>query len=158
MTNIINLQKFVESELEKYRCKTRYKGFLCGLTNGGLALTSIGSVIGGVGIGLIASLVGSPAGVICFGVGVGLEGVSDLLGVGAKVIQKKVEKHTQLYILASAKMASINLILSKALNDGRIGDIEFKNLHADIDDYKRHKRVIQKTAIASLNTNESKKK
>ena len=59
-------------------------------------------------------------GIICSGVGVGLGGVSTFLGVGARICQKKVEKHTQLYILASAKMASINLILSKALNDGRI--------------------------------------
>ena len=121
MTNIINLQKFVESELEKYRrCKTRYKGVLCRLTKGGLALTSLGSVIGGVGIGLNASVMGSPAGVICSGVGVGLGGVSTFLGVGARICQKKVRKHTQLYILALAKLASINLILSKALNDGRI--------------------------------------
>ena len=121
---------------------------MCGLTKGGLASTSLGSVIGGVGIGLIASLVGSPAEVICSGVGVGLGGVSTFLGFGAKIIQKKVEKHTQLYIiLASARLVSINLILSKALNDGRIDETEFKNLHADIDDYKRQKRVIQKTGI-----------
>ena len=51
MTNITNLQTFVESELEKYRRHTtRYKGILRGLTKGGLALTSLGSIIGGVGI------------------------------------------------------------------------------------------------------------
>ena len=143
----------------KYRrCRARYKGALCGLTRSGLALTSIGSVIGGVGIGLVASVVGSPAGIICSGVGVGLGGVSALLGVGAKTIQKKVEKHTQLYILASAKLASINFILSKALKDGRIDETEFKNLHADINDYKRQTRVIQKTAMVASDGKESSEK
>ena len=58
-------------------------------------------------------------------------------------------KHDQLYILASAKLASMNLILAKTLHDGRIDDIGLTNLHtdeSDVDDYKykRQKRVIEK--------------
>ena len=127
------------------------------MRTGGLVLTSLGSVIGGAGIGLVASLVASPAGIICSGIGVGLGGVSTFLGVEARAFQKKVEKHAQLYMLASDRLVSLNLILSKALADGRIDEAELKKNQDTIDGYKKQKAVIQKRALVDNEESQQKK-
>ena len=59
-------------------------------------------------------------------------------------------------MLASDRLASLNLILSKALADGRIDEAEFKQIQDSIDGYKKQKAVIQKRAL--VNNEESPKK
>ena len=55
----------------------------------------------------------------------------------------KQQKHISLTALACSKLASLKILISKALEDSKISDSEFKQIQTDFEDYKIQKQAIQ---------------
>ena len=72
--------------------------------------------VSGIGLVAISSLVGVAG---LFGL------VSTIFTVGGKRFDKKISKHEKTVSLANAKHISISSLVSKALNDGSISEVEF---------------------------------
>ena len=64
-----------------------------------------------------------------------------------KKILLKLKKHEAISALASAKLNSVKLIVSKAIEDGKITDEEFSRFQQDVEDYKSQKNIIQKSTL-----------
>ncbi len=67
---------------------------------------------------------------------------------------RKLEKHEEIYILAISKLNSINDLISKALEDGKINDQEYKMILSEYDKYIELKNTIRKSCITSNNQKE----
>lgn len=106
-------------------------GFTTFLSSGTLiaALSGIGVVVA-VPVGVAAAICGA---------------ASTALTFVSKKLEKKVTKHTRIHALALSKYDSINLNISKALNDNRISDSEFKNISQEITNYNNLKEKLRKS-------------
>ncbi len=155
---ITQMQRDLEGELEKYsRTKRKYSSVFNAISyvNAGTGIVSGG--LSATAVGLLATGVGAP-------VAVPLGGVSIFLGLCTiassafnKKIKTKVQKHTAIVQLITAKLSSFRLIISKALQDSNITDEEFNRLQADYDDYKRQKFDLQKKQMSPPDTEALKK-
>ena len=144
LAHITEGMRFLEEELANYtRCKKRYN--FCYNTlfyiHTGSTVVSAGCSISS--IGLFATGAGALFSIPLIGVGLG----SELFAVGVSFANKKIllklKKHEAIAALVSAKLNSVKLIISKAIDDGKISDEEFVRIRQDIDDYKAQKRQIQ---------------
>ena len=100
----------------------------------GLSSGALGTALTGVGI------VASPA----------LAGVATLCGLGSvgfaaasKRLERKVAKHEKIYTLAQAKRNSVNELVSKALADKQISDVEFRIITREVEKYHELKAEIR---------------
>ena len=171
LSNLTNVQTFrleeirkvrtqIESDIQKYsRCRRRYSGAYSGINYVSTGLNVINAVEAAASVGLLVTGIGIPIS-IGLGVAAGLSSVmSVLLGVINTKVSKKLEKHDLISSLAIAKLTSMNLIISKALEDTQITDQEFVIIQRDFEEYKKLKHDIQsKSRSAPVNVEEIKKK
>ena len=109
----------------------------------GLSSGALGTALTGVGI------VASPA----------LAGVATLCGLGSvgfaaasKRLERKVTKHEKIYTLAQAKRNSVNELVSKALADKQISDVEFRIITREVEKYHKLKAAIHSGVKAVTQT------
>ena len=106
----------------------------------------LGSLSAGLSSGALATaltgfgIVASPA----------LAGVATVCGIAAvgfavtsKRLERKVIKHEKIYTLAQAKRNSVNELVSKALADKQISDIEFRIITREVEKYHELKAAIR---------------
>ena len=80
---------------------------------------------------LIGTLTGAPLAGIA-----GLMGIaSTAIGVGSIKLNKKVTKHEKTISLAESKHLSVSRLVSKALTDGEVSDVEFNLILREIENY-----------------------
>ena len=80
---------------------------------------------------LIGALAGAPLAGIA-----GLMGVaSTAVGVSSGRLNKKVTKHEKTISLAESKHRSVSRLVSKALTDGEVSDVEFNLILREIENY-----------------------
>ena len=79
-----------------------------------------------------------------------LAGVATLCGLGSvgfaaasKKLERKVTKHEKIYTLAQAKRNSVNELVSKALADKQISDVEFRIITREVEKYHKLKAAIR---------------
>ena len=148
------LQKI--SEIEKTLIRERdvrkslYKKYKRGIniTDGvDTALISASVIMAGVGLAVPVLLPLEIAAIVC-----------GTLGVCVKFIRRKlhlkVEKHDQIRTMAVSKLNSISDLVSKALQDGQISEVEFKTILNELEKYNSLKHGFKK----SLEVNEEEKK
>ena len=136
--------KFLERELALYsKCRRRYSFCYNSLHYINTASTIVSSSCTVTSLGLFTSGVGSMAAIPLLGIGLTSGVISTGVSIASKKILVKVRKHGAIAALASAKLSSIKLTVSKALEDGQISDSEFQKVQTDIEDYKMQKRQIQ---------------
>jgi hypothetical protein len=144
LTNISEALTFLEGEQAKYsRCKRRYTTVSNSIHNANMAVAAVSAGCAVGGVALFATGVGSVIGIAIEGVSIATCLASFGLGGIEKILHRKVQKHGALYTLASAKLSSSKLIISKALEDNKIDDFEFRRVQDDLDNYKRQKSEIQ---------------
>ena len=149
LTNITEMQRALEADLSRYmKAKRRYSCVFNTISHVNSGVSTASALGAGTSVGLLASGIGA-------GVSVVLGGVSAALGVTSlgltsanKKVMLKLQKHTAIVQLVTAKLSSFKLIISKALDDSDITDEEFKRLQADYDDYKRQKFDLQKKSLS----------
>ena len=144
LKKINDLLKELSDEVEHYRqVAKKYKrsqsivhasAVGLGSLSVGLSSGALGTALTGVGI------VASPA----------LAGVATLCGLGSvgfaaasKRLERKVTKHEKIYTLALAKRNSVNELVSKALADKQISDVEFHIITREVEKYHKLKAAIR---------------
>lgn len=144
LTHIKEIQNKLEKELETYsRCKRRYSGVVKTLNNLNLTTGAIAGAEGVASVALLSTGVGAPIALALAGVSVGTAVVSSAIQMFNKRFGKKQQKHISLTALACSKLASLKILISKALEDSKISDSEFKQIQTDFEDYKIQKQAIQ---------------
>ena len=108
-----------------------------GLSSGALA-TALS------GFGIIASPALAGVATVCGIVSVGFAAAS-------KRIKRKVTKHEKIYTLALAKRNSVNELVSKALTDKSISDIEFRIISREVEKYHELKAAIRDGVTQTTN-------
>ena len=77
----------------------------------------------------------------------GVATVRGLASVGfaatSKRLERKVTKHKKIYTLALAKRNSVNELVSKALTDKSISDVEFRIIFREVEKYHELKAAIR---------------
>ena len=107
----------------------------------GLGSLSVGLSSGALATALTGfGIVASPA----------LAGVATICGLGSvgfaaasKRLERKVTKHEKIYTLALAKRNSVNELVSKALADKQISDVEFRIITREVEKYHKLKAAIR---------------
>ena len=120
LENIESDAKHYSSTLKKYTRSRNILSHLCGVTTGAsvvLSASGLGTGMTGIGIPIGASL--GALGGICGMLGLGF-------GLASKNMSKKVAKHVDNVARAKATINSINSVVSKAIRDGVISDVEYK--------------------------------
>ena len=148
---ITQIQRDLEQDLSKYnRTKRRYSSAFNTFTYLNAGATTAASISSATSIGLFATGFATPVALPLSVVSLGLGLSSFALSCANKKVKAKLQKHTAIVQLATAKLSSFRLIISKALEDSNITDEEFNRLQADYDDYKRQKFDLQKKSRANF--------
>ena len=126
--------------VKKYkRAKTIINAFA---TSTGVLTVVLSSASLVTSLTLIGSLAGAPLAGIA-----GLMGIaSTAAGVSSGRLNKKVIKHEKTISLAESKHLSISRLVSKALNDGSISDVEFNLILREIENYYSFKGQLRREA------------
>ena len=122
-------KKYKRSHSIVHTSAVRLGSLSVGLSSGALA-TAL------TGFGIVASPV--------------LAGVATLCGLGSvgfaaasKKLERKVTKHEKIYTLAQAKRNSVNELVSQALADKQISDVEFRIITREVEKYYELKAAIR---------------
>ena len=155
LKKINDMLKELSDEVEHYRqVAKKYKRSHSMVHN---SAVGFGSLSVGLSSGALATaltgfgIVASPA----------LAGVATLCGLvsvgfaaGSKRLKRKVTKHEKIYTLALAKRNSVNELVSQALADKQISDIEFRIITREVEKYHHElKATIRWRWSTSCNTN-----
>ena len=149
LKKINDLLKELSDEVEHYRqVAKKYKrshsmvhasAVGLGSLSVGLSSGALGTALTGVGI------VASPA----------LAGVATLCGLGSigfaaasKRLERKVTKHEKIYTLAQVKRNSVNELVSQAIADKQISDVEFRIITREVEKYHKLKAAIRSVVKA----------
>ena len=112
--------KHYSSTLKKYTRSRNIFSHLCGVSIG------VSVVLSGSGVGTGITIVGLPI-AVALGVLGGIFGMFGMgFGLASKNMSKKVGKHVDNVARAKATIGAINSVVSKALRDGEISDVEYK--------------------------------
>ena len=144
LKKINDLLKELSDEVEHYRqVAKKYKRShsMVHASAVGLGSLSVGLSSGALATALTGfGIVASPA----------LAGVATLCGLGSvgfaaasKRLERKVTKHEKIYTLAQAKRNSVNELVSKALADKQISDVEFHIITREVEKYHELKAAIR---------------
>ena len=158
LKKISDCQKELENEITHYRriskkykrAKTIINAFAA--TTGVLTavLSTASFTTFGTGIGAI---VGAPIAGIAAVMGI----TSTTAGVSSERLNKNLTKHEKTFSLAESKDLSISRLVSKALTDGLISDVEFNLILREIDNYYSLKGQLRREVkkIENISSDES---
>ena len=138
----INKQIFDETQhyrlvLKKYKKTEKLLSYTVaglGFSTAALSSGAVASTLTGVG-----AIVGVPLGVV----GGVCGAISTALVAVDKKLENKVNKHSRLVALAFAKQETINVFVSKTLNDNSVSDQEFKIITGELQNYFQMKNVLR---------------
>ena len=144
LKKISDLLKELSDEAEHYRqVAKKYKRThsLVHSSAVGLGSLSVGLSSGALataltGFGIVASPALAGVATVCELASVGFSATS-------KRLERKVTKHEKIYTLALAKRNSVNELVSKALEDKSISDVEFRFISREVEKYHELKATIR---------------
>ena len=136
LKKISDCQKELENEITHYRkiskkykrAKTIINAFAAttGALTAVLSTASLATLLSGIG-----AIVSAPIAGISAVMGI----TSTATGVSSERLNRKVTKHEKTISLAESKHLSISRLVSKAMSDGSISDVEFNLILREIDNY-----------------------
>ena len=98
---------------------------------------------GAGGIGLLSTIVATPAIIAIEGVAL-FTGLLSIIGkYSVKKSTSKAEKHERIKTIASAKLDTISSHISKALRDNKVTDEEFRLILEELEKYKIMKEEVR---------------
>ena len=157
LKKISDCQKELENEISHYRriskkykrAKTIISAFA---TSAGVLTVVLSSASLATSLTLIGALAGAP-----------LAGIAGLMGIAATAVgissgrlNKKVIKHEKTISLAESKHLSVSRLVSKALTDGEVSDVEFNLILREIENYYSLKGQLRRE-VRIENTSSSEK-
>ena len=144
LTEISRIEKEISDQVEHYRLVLKkYKKARKAVHYSAVGLGSVSAVLssGAIAASLtgVGVIIGAPvAGIAAFA---GFSSTS--LAVLSKKLDRKVDKHSRLLSLATAKHDSINCCVSQALNDNSVSDKEFELVTREIAKYRQLKEALR---------------
>ena len=103
-------------------------------------------ISGSTSIAAISSGVAIPIGIVLTGTSLLLSIATTITRKSLNTIRVKQKKHDQIILLAQTKLESIQNIISKALIDGNISDLEFERILSELDRYRTLKQEVRNKA------------
>ena len=158
LKKISDCQKELENEITHYRriskkykrAKTIINAFAVttGALTAVLSTASLATFVTGIG-----AIVGAPIAGIATLMGI----TSTTAGVSSERLNKKLTKHAKTVSLAESKHISISRLVSKAMTDGSISDVEFNLILREIDNYYSLKGQLRREVkkIENISSDES---
>ena len=131
-------------EREKLAKKFRRIGNSILIVDTGLIITIV--ISGTASIATISSGVAIPIGIVLTGTGLLLSIATTVTRKSLNAIRVKQKKHDQIILLAQTKLESIQDMISKALTDGNISDLEFERILNELDRYRTLKQEVRNKA------------
>ena len=150
LQKIGELEAFLRSEVEsRSRLRKKYHRAVDALDGTSAFFGAACIVTGSIGVGLLASGIGFAAGLALEAVTVAT-GLFDIAGIAiSHHCSAKSEKHESIRILASSKLNTIHSLISKALEDCSISDVEYKLILDEIEKYHEMKNEIRCGKVAA---------
>ena len=133
LKKISDCQKELENEISHYRrISKKYKRAKTIIS---AFATSAGVLISSASLATSLTLIGALAGAPLVGIA-GLMGIaSTAVGISSGRLNKKVIKHEKTISLAESKHLSVSRLVSTALTDGEVSDVEFNLILREIENY-----------------------
>ena len=158
LQEITRIQAELRQEADKRAglCK-KYKRSINTVDGIDAALVSIGAGLGVGGVGLLTTVVAIP---VAIGLEAGSLGCAVLCAFGkvaGRRLTAKYVKHRRIETMARAKLNTISDIISKALADGSISEIEYNLVLSEVQKFEAMKREIRAKKAPTENIDELKK-
>ena len=136
LKKISDCQKELENEISHYRrISKKYKRAKTIISAFATSTRVLTVVLSSAGLVTSLTLIGALAGAPLAGFA-GLMGIaSTAVGVGSRRLNKKVTKHKKTISLAESKHLSVSRLVSKALTDGEVSDVEFNLILCEVENY-----------------------
>ena len=140
LKNIDETRNYLIEEINRNELMSKKHKKVCTTLNYIEHFLILGSTIAGcVSISAFASLVGIPIGITSSAIGLNICAVTAAIKKYKSMIKKKKKKHDKIVFLAKSKLNSIEVLISKALNDSNIshdGFVLINNVLKELYDMK----------------------
>ena len=156
LRKISDCQKELENEISHYRqiskkykrAKTKINAFAAatGVLTAVLSSASFASFLSGIG-----APIGAPIARIAAVMGL----FSTTASVGSGRLNTKVTKHEKTVSLTESKHLSVSRLVSKALTDGSISDMEFNLILREIDNYSLKGQLRREVKIENISSDKN---
>ena len=136
LQKIGELEAFLRSEVKsRSRLHKKYHRVVNVIDGTRVVLDTTCTVTGAIGVGLLVSSGGFVAGLALEAVSIAA-GLLDVISIAiSRRCSTKSRKHDSIRILASVKLNTIHSLISKALKDYAISDVEYKLILDEIEKY-----------------------
>ena len=141
LQKINEIQAFLEKEVMTREALSKKYSRAAEILDGVVSVL-IGITLGG-GIGGISLLVAAPAVIVIEGVALFMGFLSNIGKYTVKKSNCKAVKHDKIKTIASAKLNTMTLYISKALSDNKINDEEFRLILEELEMYKVMKEEVR---------------
>lgn len=144
LKKINEIQKEIELERDKRTAlctKYRRNARMISVLDNALIVTAMG--LSSSGLAALATVIVAPAVAIATGIAVGVGLIVIVSGQVGKKLALKAAKHEKIKILADAKLNTISSLVSKALIDNNISDVEYSLILSELVKFNDMKEQIQ---------------
>ena len=136
LKKIIDCQKELENEISHYRrISKKYKRAKTIINAFAVTTGALTTVLSTASLATLLSAIAAPIGASLAGISALMGITSTTAGVSSERLNKKLTKHKKTVSLAESKHISISRLVSKAMSDGTITDVEFNLILREIDNY-----------------------
>ena len=136
LKKIIDCQKELENEISHYRrISKKYKRAKTIINAFAVTTGALTTVLSTASLATLLSAIAAPIGASLAGIAALMGITSTTAGVSSERLNKKLTKHEKTVSLAESKHLSISRLVSKAMSDGTITDVEFNLILREIDNY-----------------------
>ena len=136
LRKISDCQKELENEISHYRrISKKYKRAKTIINAFAAATGALTAVLSTASFATFVTGIGAPIGAPIAGIAAVMGLFSTTAGVSSERLNRKVTKHEKTVSLAESKHLSVSRLVSKALTDGEVSDLEFNLILREIDNY-----------------------
>ena len=136
LKKIIDCQKELENEISHYRrISKKYKRAKTIINAFAVTTGALTTVLSTASLATLLSAIAAPIGASLAGISALMGITSTTAGVSSERLNKKLTKHEKTVSLAESKHISISRLVSKAMTDGSISDVEFNLILREIENY-----------------------
>ena len=147
LKKISDSQKELENEISHYRrISKKYKRAKTIINAFAASAGVLTVVLSSASLATSLTLIGAMAGAPIAGIAAVMGLFSTAAGVSSGRLNTKVTKHEKTISLAESKHLSVSRLVSKALTDGEVSDIEFNLILREIENYYSLKGQLRREA------------
>ena len=157
LRKISDCQKELENEISHYRrISKKYKRAKTIINFFAASTGVLTAVLSSASFASFVTGIGAPIGATIAGIAALLGTVSTAASASSGRLNTKVVKHEKTISLAESKHLSVSRLVSKALSDGEVSDVEFNLILREIDNYNSLKgQLRRKVKIENISSDKN---